>query len=228
MAMRRGWALCLALLWSAKVAAQGSAEPEIDFLALTTAHHDAELPTGWSTRAVRGQRLPMSRIADSSGVRYMRLSGAGRAGWFYREVAAPIRLAPGRLLWTWRAPLAPRGANVASAATDDAVLRVFVVFGAHERFVRRPRTLFYTMSDGEPAPDRVDSPYRVRIAGRPMAARTWTSVAADPIADYQRIWGAVPNRIVAIGVMQDTDQTRNDAIGDILTLSWRPAHAATP
>jgi len=199
-----------------------------DLFALASARPKAALPPGWQTRPVRGQRLPMSRIIDTSGIRYMRLSGQGQAGWFVRELPAPLVGSAGRLHWTWRAPLAPHGASVAAPATDDAALRVFVVFGRHGRLVQRPRVLFYSLADGEPAPDRRDSPFGVRIAGRPELARDWIGVSADPFLDYRRIWGSAPPQIVAIGVMQDTDQTRSAAIGDVMNLHWRSENAALP
>ena len=200
----------------------------VDLFALASARANAGLPPGWQTRAVRGQRLPMSQIIDTSGIRYMRFSGQGQAGWFVRELPAPLIVAAGRLHWAWRAPLAPRGASVAAPATDDAALRVFVVFGRHGRFVHRPRVLFYTLAEGEPTPDRADSPFGVRIAGRPDRARDWISAAADPFQDYRRIWGSAPPQIVAVGVMQDTDQTRSAAIGDVTNLHWRSENAALP
>jgi hypothetical protein len=164
----------------------------------------------------------MSQIVDTSGIRYMRVSGQGQAGWFVRELPVPLAVSAGRLHWTWRAPLAPRGANVAAVATDDAAVRVFVVFGGRGGFMRRPRVLFYTLADGEPMPDRANSPFGVRIAGRPALAFNWVSAVADPFEDYRRIWGSAPPPIVAVGVMQDTDQTGSAAIGDVMSLYWRP------
>jgi len=208
--------------------AQSGPGEGVDLLALSSASANAALPAGWQTRAVRGQRLPMSRIIDTSGIRYMRFSGQGQAGWFVRELPIPIIESVGRLHWTWRAPLAPRGASVAAPATDDAALRVFVAFGRHGRFMQRPRVLFYTLADGELLPDRPDSPFGVRIAGRPSLARNWIGATADPFGDYRRIWGGAPPQIVAIGVMQDTDQTGSAAIGDVMNLFWRIENAALP
>jgi len=214
--------LCVALR------AQSGSAPSVDLFALGSASPNAALPPGWQTRAVRGQRLPMSQIIDTSGIRYMRLSGQGEAGWFVRELPVPLIGSAGRLHWMWRAPLAPRGANVAAPATDDAALRVFVVFGRRGGFMQRPRVLFYTLADGDPSPDRQGSPFGVRIAGRPELARDWIGAAADPFQDYRRIWGSAPPQIVAIGVMQDTDQTRSAAIGDVRNLYWRSESAALP
>lgn len=66
------------------------------------------------------------------------------------------------------------------------------------------------------------------IVGRPSQTRTWTSAEANPGLDYRRLWGGTAPRIVAIGVMQDTDQTMTLAIGDLSRLDWRFYHAAAP
>ena len=226
----RGVCIILAAVlgWSAKSPAQRGPDSDIDLLGLATATPGTLLPEGWQTRPVRGQQLPMSRIVDSSGTRFMRLSGAGHAGWFVRALPQPLLASAGQLQWTWRATLAPVGADVATLATDDATLRVFVVFGRHGRFTVRPRVLFYTLADGDPAPDRIDSPIGVRIAGRPGGARGWVPASADPFGDYRRLWKDAPPPIVAVGVMQDTDQTRSPAIGDIMSLFWRRTNAEHP
>lgn len=218
---------CAALLFvspslNVPLRAQQAPLRPVDLLALSSAGSNAALPPDWQTRAVRGQRLPASQIIDSSGIRYLRLSGQGQAGWFVRELPVPLRESAGRLQWVWRAPLAPRGANVGAPATDDAAVRVFVVFARHGRFAPRPRVLFYSLVDGDPAPDRPDSPFGVRVAGRPTLARDWIDGAGDPFLDYRRIWRNAPPSIVAIGVMQDTDQTGSAAIGDVMNLYWKP------
>lgn len=201
---------------------------DVDVLTLALASKGASLPVGWATRAVRGRQLPMSRIVDTSGIRFMRLSGQGSAGWFARELPTPLPASSGHLQWTWRVPLAPFGADVARSEVDDAALRVFVVFARHGRFARRPRVLYYSLADGNPAPDRADAAYATRIAGRPALARDWVQAIAEPFGDYRRVWGSAPPQIVAIGVMQDSDQTRRATIGDIKSLIWRNEDAAHP
>lgn len=170
----------------------------------------------------------MNQIVDTSGIRYMRFSGEGQAGWFVRELPEPLMESAGQLRWTWRVAIAPRDASVTAPATNDAALCAFVVFGRYGRFLQRPRVLFYTLDDGEPPTQRRDSPFVVRIAGRPDPARDGISAAADPFLDYRRFRGDPPHPISAIGVMQDTDQTWGAAIGDVMNLHWRSANAAQP
>ncbi|MCC7052962.1 MAG: DUF3047 domain-containing protein [Gemmatimonadaceae bacterium] len=179
------------------------------------------LPSGWAVRAVRGFREPLSEVVDSGGLRFLRLSGTGRAAFFVRRLETPLRSTSGRLGWTWRVPVTPVGASAASPATDDASLRVFVVFERHATFARAPRALFYTLGDGDPAQRTAGRGAVQSInAGRPLAARHWVDVLVDPVRDYERIWRAAAPAIVAVGVMQDTDQTGSAAVGDMRRLEW--------
>jgi Protein of unknown function (DUF3047) len=183
------------------------------------------LPAGWRVRAVRGAVAPVSQIVDSAGARFLRISGTKRAAWFVNELNTPLRAQTGTLHWTWRAPVSPEGASASSSESDDAALRIFVVFERHTRFARTPRALFYTLGDGD-APEAAMAsrgPLVSITAGRPSASRRWVDVAADPARDYVRVWGRAAPRIVAVGVMQDTDQTMHAAVGDLLNLEWRNA-----
>ena len=206
-----------------------SAQPagDVDILSLQAGAIRSGIPDGWETRAVGGHRLPMSRIVDSSGAPYMRISGAGQAGWFFRDVSRSPALTAGRLQWTWRAPVSPVGADISRPESDDAAIRVFVVFGARRSMLRRPRVLFYTLSDGDPPRVMRNPAIGVRIAGRPALTRDWVMVSVDPIADFRSIWGQDPPPITTIGVMQDSDQTQRAAVADIHSLIWRIGHAAS-
>lgn len=201
----------------------------IDLLRLGEAAAGRALPAPWKSRAVRGHRLPNAQVIDSAGDRFLRLSGTGQAGWFGTELRTPVSALGGRLSWQWRVPVAPAGADVAAPASDDAALRVFVVFARHSRFAVVPRTIFYTVSIGA-APDRGPHPPALAtiVIGSPAVTRQWTTVATNPFLDYRRLWGEEPPRIAAVGVMQDTDQTKAPAIGDLRDLHWSYPDVAFP
>ena len=206
-----------------------SREPDNrDLLDLAGTPPGGALPSPWMLRAVRGQRAPDSRVEDSGGVRFVRIGGAGRAAWYVHELTDPLKGEAGELAWEWRVPLAPRGADLRAAATDDAALRIFVVF-ARGLFERTPRTLFYCTGGTEPAMyERASfSSPRLHVLrmGKGLAAATWERLHVDPFADYRRIWQAPPPAIVAIGIMQDTDQTGAATLADLRSLTWRPRRA---
>jgi hypothetical protein len=105
-----------------------------------------------------------------------------------------------------------------------------VAFGPLRTFGRAPRTIFYSV--GGPEPDDYarfgfasQNVYVVRV-GSADAARAWTAVRRDPFADYRRAWGGEPPAIAAIGLLQDTDQTQQEAVADLRSLRWIPDNQA--
>lgn len=208
-----------------------SAQPPraADLPGLATGSDESGLPAGWRVRTVRGFQAPTSQILDSAGVRFLRIARTKQAAWFVNELEMPVQASEGRLHWSWRVPLAPEGASAVSPETDDAALRVFVVFERHLRFARTPRALFYTFGEGDAATIFGQRGPMVSInASGAGASGAWVDVKVDPGRDYRRIWREDAQRIIAVGVMQDTDQTMRAAIGDLRHLEWRTSHAPTP
>ena len=208
------------LLMAALVSAES-----INLLRLETVPLGGGLPSGWTAIPVRGQRSPTSTVRDSAGRRFLRLGGTGKAGWFVNQLEAPVAPATARLAVSWRVLVSPARADLRAAVTDDAALRVFVVFATQGIFERRPRTLFYTSATSEPSgysrPSFQSRALHVIRLESDAASTAWVETVLDPFSDYQRIWGGTPRAVVAVGLMQDTEQTGSAAIADVRTLSWR-------
>lgn len=198
-------------------------EPRM-ILSLAESPVGAGTPPGWSTRAVRGQRAPDIEVRISGGERVLRVQGAGRAAWFYRELSPALPVERGRLHWSWRVIDAPTTADLRSEKTDDSPLRVFVTFGKPGLFGRSARVIFYTYGNGEPpgferASHASNRLHVVRVDGAAERGQ-WREHAVSPFDDYERIWGRTPPPITAIGIMQDTDQTGAVAIAELRRLEW--------
>lgn len=206
------------------VTALVTAEP-IDLLGLDTVPLGGGLPPAWTAIPVRRQRPPTSTILDSAGTRFVRLVGTGKAGWFVNQLAAPVVPSTTRLAVSWRVLVSPARADLRAAVTDDAALRVFVVFATQGFLERTPRTLFYTSGTGEPSgysrPSYQSRALHVIRLESDAASTAWVETVLDPFSDYQRIWGGTPRAVVAVGLMQDTEQTGGTAIADVRALSWR-------
>ncbi len=183
------------------------------------------LPPGWKVRSVSGVERPVAAIVTDGDDRLFRLSGAGQAAWFYRPIETP--LPPGGLLhWSWRVVTAPNGASLAVRDRDDSPIRIYVVFGKPGGLLKRSgRVLFYSFGGAEAAgytaPSHVNKRLHVIGVDGPDAVGAWREHRVDPVADYRRIWNRDPEPITAIGVMQDTDQTKHPAIAEIRTLEWK-------
>lgn len=125
------------------------------------------------------------------------------------DVAAPTAA---RLAWRWkvRAPLAARAAE-RTRAGDDYAARIFVVFEP-SAFPLRTRAINYVWAAVEPVGAVFPSPYTKNVAmivvrsGAPEAGR-WLAESRDVLADYRQFFGREPERISAVAVLVDTDNT---------------------
>jgi len=141
-----------------------------------------------------------------------------------RALEPAERLKRGRLTWRWRVPLAPLGADVRDRDRDDAALRVFVVFDHRGIISRVPRTIFYTVTEPSLSGYQARSTQsrNLMIVGISAAGpgMGWNRTTRDPISDYRAFWNAEPPRILAIGIMQDAEQTQSAVVADIASLTW--------
>lgn len=193
-------------------------------LELDTARLQTGVPDGWKVREVRGRGVPHVEIRDDGEGPVLRMSGAGRAAWFYRELAPALPESSGVLQWSWRVLASPDSADMRVEALDDAPVRVYAVFGRQRAFRRSPRVVFYSFGNREPdgfmRPSfGTDNVQVIRVDGAGDRGR-WRDHVADPFADYRRIWRESPPPISAIGLMQDTDQTLGRAIAEVRQLEW--------
>lgn len=196
----------------------------VDLLGLADAPLGPGAPKGWKVRAVRGQREPAIEVRNDGTGPVLRLHGAGRAAWFYRELESPFPDSSGILKWSWRVTDAPENADMSTESLDDSPIRVYVVFGKERFFRNSARIIFYTFGNTEPPGFArrsfvSDKLYTVRVDGAAERG-PWREHSVDPFADYRRIWKDSPPAISAIGVMQDTDQTRAQATAELRQLEW--------
>lgn len=197
----------------------------LDLLDLTAAPLGGGLPPGWKLRPVRGQSAPEIGVRNDGQGPVLRVEGAGHAGWFYHELSQPIPETAGLLHWSWRVLEAPSGADLRVRETNDSPARVYVVFGKPGGlFGGSGRVIFYTFGNAEPddyaGRSHVSSKlYEIRVDGATERG-SWREHTVDPFADYRRIWRRNPPPITAIGLMQDTDQTRARAVAELRRLEW--------
>lgn len=200
----------------------------LDILRLHEAALGAGMPPDWKLRSVRGQEAPSTDMRSDDSGRVLRVLGAGRAAWFYRELSPRIPETRGALHWTWRVLETPAGADLRAKDTDDSPMRVYVVFGnPGGLFGGSGRIIFYSYGNAEPsgfarASHGSDKLHVIRVDGAAEVG-AWQQHRVEPFADYRRIWRRDPPPITAIGIMQDTDQTGATAVAELRRLEWRPA-----
>ncbi len=213
-------------MWSLLVLLAGLLTQPLDLLSLANAPLRGGPPPGWKVRNIRGQVAPEIEIRNDGEGAVLRIQGAGRAAWFYRELSTQLNESTGSLSWSWRVLQAPAGADLRLEKTDDSPLRVYVVFGKPGLFGRSSRVIFYTFGAAEPegyerASFVSDKLHVIRVGGTPDVGQ-WRENSVRPFADYRRLWRGQPPPITAVGVMQDTDQTRARAVAELRRLELLP------
>ncbi len=211
-------------MWLVLFLLTGLLTQPLDLLSLANAPLRAGPPPGWKVRNIRGQDAPDVEIRNDGAGPVLRIQGAGRAAWFYRELSTQLKESSGSLSWSWRVVQAPAGADLRQEKTDDSPVRVYVVFGKPGLFGRSARVIFYTFGAAEPegyerASYVSDKLHVIRVGGTPDVGQ-WRENSVKPFADYRRVWRGQPPPITAIGVMQDTDQTRAKAVAELRRLEW--------
>jgi len=123
----------------------------VDLLMLGQAGLGPGTPPGWRIRAVQGQAVPDQEIRDDGFDRVLRISGAGQAAWFYRDLRNE-ELSDGRALrWSWRVLEAPSTSDLRTRQGDDSPIRVYVVFGNPGALFGGSGRIIFTAS-GTPSP----------------------------------------------------------------------------
>ena len=138
------------------------------------------------------------------------------------------------LRWRWRVLRHPLGADPEVRARDDRAAGVLVIV-RRSWIPGRTRALLYQWTPARPAGEWSHSPYSGLVPSLVLrdapADSTWREETRDLAADLRRAFGVAPERIVAIGVICDADNTGDHAVaefGAIEVLSGGEARAARP
>jgi hypothetical protein len=138
------------------------------------------------------------------------------------------------LRWRWRVLRHPAGADPTIRSRDDRAAGVLVIV-RRSWIPWRTRALLYQWTPARPAGEWSHSPYSGRVPSIVLrdapADSMWREETRDLGADLRRAFGTEPERIVAIGVICDADDTGDRAsaeFGAIEVLSGEDAAAARP
>jgi hypothetical protein len=189
--------------------------------------HASKRPTRYRTVLLRNERV-LEASADSS------------ASGLLHPLAVDPALHP-ILSWRWRIDAPLVDADVGERSADDAPVRIVLGFDGDkstlplrdQMFFERVKllsgqdlpyaTLMYVW-DGRRAVESVTvnaNTGRVRkiiVDSGTAGVRAWRAHRRDIVADFERAYGVKPGRLMAVGVMTDTDNTRQKArswYGDI-------------
>ena len=148
------------------------------------------------------------------------------------------------LSWRWKVSRLIPGADNAVGNREDSPARVILAFdGDVEKLPLRDRTvirmseklsgrklpyatLMYVWANRAPVDTVIENPHTRRVqmivvsSGEAGVGR-WQTVARDVVADYKHAFGTEPGRLLAYGVMTDTDNTGETAEAWYADLKFR-------
>lgn len=139
------------------------------------------------------------------------VADAANSAWLTRLRTSPDSL---HLRWRWRVLEHPFGADPEVRSRDDRAAAVIVIV-RRSFFPWRIKALLYHWVPDSEVGAWSKSPYsgnvKTLVIENAPADSAWRSVERDLGADLQQAFGELPERIEAIGVICDSDNTRERA-----------------
>lgn len=149
-------------------------------------------------------------LGEDEGRRALRADSRAAASGLFREVPVDLAATP-YLYWSWKVDGVLRGNDERSREGDDYAARVYVVFSGGLWFWRT-RAVNYVWSSHQPIETTWFNAYTgnarmIAVESGATHAGKWIHERRDVRADYRRLFGEEPGRIVAVALMTDTDNT---------------------
>jgi hypothetical protein len=215
----------------------GQAAPRLHF----SAHRaDAGLPVEWEPLIIRRDKRPtryrLTPVAEQGYERVVLRAEAQAAatGLIRRVTVDPARYPVIR--WHWRVDQLIDQADLTDRTLSDAPVRIILAFdGDHGKLSWREQslaemaklvsgrdmpyaTLMYVWENRQPVGAVLDNAHTGRIkkivaASGPQGLGGWREFRRDYAQDFLRAFGEAPGRLVAVGVLTDTDNTGASAVG---------------
>ncbi len=203
-----------------------------------------EVPRGWSLR----KWSPSAWGGDARWVRVdgeaaVRLHSDGALTFLEKNVGIDLRDYP-LLRWQWRVENILEGVDERTVAGDDHPIRLFFVFAPDEEkqswWFRLKRFLYLDLRHGHPFGGRfieylwsshleagtvIDDPGKpwqklMVVEGGAQRLGQWVSYERNLYADFKALYQEEPRRLIFIGILNDTDQTGQQAVSYIRDLEF--------
>lgn len=198
----------------------------------------------WSVWTLHPTKRPTRyRLVDFEGERVLEARAERAASGLLHKVDAEASERP-ILDWRWRVESTVAGADVGDRHADDSPVRLMLAFDgdkstlplSEQMFFERVKliggqdlpyaTLMYVWDNDRAAESVARNAHTSRIRkivvdSGPKGVRQWRTHRRDIVADYTLAFGKPPGRLLAIGVLTDTDNTQQTVrawYGDIRLL----------
>ena len=180
------------------------------------------------------------RVIEMDGRRVLRAQAQTAASGLLQEIEIDL-LVSRHLKWHWSVPQLLPEADLSKKGSDDSPVRMIVSFdgdlakldvedramaGMVKMVSGREMpyaTLMYVWDNKLPIGTFLDSPHSSRVklivveSGSDRLGK-WVSYSRNLVADFKRAFGEMPEKIITVGVMTDTNATEKDVTayyGDI-------------
>ena len=132
-----------------------------------------------------------------------------------------------RLRMRFKVSAWPKKGDLRRKGTEDAALRVFVIFDRGGGLLSPPDTLGYAFASTNRVGSvvtsaRFDNVKFIPVAGPNGYDGGWIEVERDVVADYRKAFGKAPPRIKAIGIKSDGNNTDAKAAATIDRIEFLP------
>jgi hypothetical protein len=183
------------------------------------------VPAGWEPYPTPGGNPAYDfTIVDADGRRALHLKSRGDRSNIARAVDIDLKATP-IMEWTWKAVRLPAGADVRQSKRSDAAAQVLVIWPRPPELLRS-RILAYTWDTTAPGPSIQPSPktrtvtFIIVRAGSGGLSR-WLTERRNVYADYRRVYGEEPERLRAVALSIDTNDTRAPAEAFVGPIAFR-------
>ncbi|MBI5238341.1 MAG: DUF3047 domain-containing protein [Deltaproteobacteria bacterium] len=212
-------------------------------LGISSRHYEeGRIPRGWSLRSRFGfYRVGEARWVKDDGQPAVRFHSKGALTFLERDADIDIKEFQ-VVTWKWKVVDVLKGVDERVFEGDDHPIRIFFVFAPTERsFWFRVKRFFYLdRVHGHPAGGRfieylwssnlepgeiIDDPLSPRqklmvVEAGSANAGKWLSYRRNLYEDYKSLYGEEPSHLIFIGILNDTDQTGQEATSYIADLTF--------
>jgi hypothetical protein len=196
----------------------------------TLAHAAPPLPPGWEEFKINDRKKPTSYFLLREGGRpVLHARAEGSASGLQRRAGFNLAERP-VMSWTWKVSRLISKADNSKARGEDSPARIVLSFDGDTKKLPKMEqstfylarklsgqdlpyaTLTYIWSNKAPVGSVIENPHtgRVRMVVASSGAAgvgAWQKLSRDVVMDFRRAFKEEPGRLLAYGVMSDTDNT---------------------
>jgi hypothetical protein len=167
---------------------------------------------GWKNRGGDGDKVYAVRSEEPNHQKYLEGKAVKSAVTIAKKFEYDLKEYP-FLTWQWRVIDPPEGGDERYKKTGDSAAAIYVIFPGHFR----PKNIKYVWSASLPIGTTTKSPYSsktkiVVLRNQSSPLNTWVCEKVNVYEDFKKLFGEKPQRVKAIGLMTDSDNTKSTAI----------------